>query len=253
MSDISEYAGFVAGLAVLGLSAVALARWAGVRLGWQPAIALLRATLQLAVIAMILSGVLTTLWTVPLFVLLMLTTAAWTAGGRLKDIARGRIVAVIGVLVGTTLVLIFTFVLRLVDSDPRQVIAIAGIVIGGTMGGATLAGRMFHENALRRSAEVEGWLALGATPSQAHADIASVAVQESLLPTLDQSRTTGLVTLPGAFVGALFGGADPVSAAQFQLVVLASLTLARLATGIVVTRLAGRSPTIAVPPIAAQA
>ena len=32
-------------------------------------------------------------------------------------------------------------------------------------------------------------------------------MRESLIPNLDQTKSTGLVTLPGAFVGALFGGA----------------------------------------------
>jgi UDP-glucose/iron transport system permease protein len=69
-----------------------------------------------------------------------------------------------------------------------------------------------------------------------------------LLPTLDQTRSTGLVTLPGAFVGALFGGASPFVAAQFQLVVLAGIALTMLTTAIVVTRLAGRSPYVFVTP-----
>ena len=50
------------------------------------------------------------------------------------------------------------------------------------------------------------------------------------------------MTLPGAFVGALFGGASPFVAAQFQLVVLAGIALTMTLTGIVVTRLAGRTP-----------
>jgi putative ABC transport system permease protein len=33
------------------------------------------------------------------------------------------------------------------------------------------------------------------------------------------------VTLPGAFVGAVFGGASPIVAAEFQLVVLAGILL----------------------------
>ncbi len=51
-----------------------------------------------------------------------------------------------------------------------------------------------------------------------------------------------MVTLPGAFVGALFGGASPVEAAQFQLVVLAGIALAMTVTGVVVSLMAGRTP-----------
>jgi putative ABC transport system permease protein len=115
-------------------------------------------------------------------------------------------------------------------------------VIGGAMSAATLSGRRFlHAGALRRE-EVEGWLALGAIPVRAYEDIARQAVREALLPNLDQTRSTGLVTLPGAFVGALFGGAGPVEAATFQLVVLAAIALAMLVCGLVVTGLASRSP-----------
>ncbi|MFV0405648.1 MAG: ABC transporter permease [Propioniciclava sp.] len=235
---------FFTGLTILALATVALARWARIGLGWQPVIALVRATAQLALIATLLSGVLAAPWTVVLFVALMLSTASWTAGGRLVELRHGRRIAATGVLTGAAVALVPVFALQLVALDIRQVIAIAGIVIGNAMAGATLTGRMFHQTAAQRSSEVEGWLALGARPSQAHAEIGQAATRETLLPSLDQTRSTGLVTLPGAFVGALFGGADPITAAQFQLMVLAAIALAKLTTSIVVTRMAGRSPFI---------
>ena len=88
-------------------------------------------------------------------------------------------------------------------------IAVGGIIVGNSMTAATLAGRNFLRGARARSSEVEAWLSLGATPRQAHEEIGREAARESLLPTLDQTKSTGLVTLPGAFVGALFGGASP--------------------------------------------
>lgn len=45
-------------------------------------------------------------------------------------------------------------------------------------------------------------------------------------------------------MGALFGGASPAVAAQFQLVVLAGIAMAMTLTGVVVTRTVGRSPFI---------
>jgi hypothetical protein len=61
--------------------------------------------------------------------------------------------------------------------------------------------------------EVEAWLSLGATPRQAGLDVARHAAGEALVPAIDQTRTTGLVSLPGAFVGALLGGASRFQAA----------------------------------------
>jgi putative ABC transport system permease protein len=121
----------------------------------------------------------------------------------------------------------------------RYVVALGGIVIGGTMTGATLAGRNLLHGLRREREVVEAWLSLGATPRQAVRDIARRATFEALVPALDQTRTTGLVTLPGAFVGALLGGADPLQAARFQLVVLGALLAAETVVASVVTYLLG--------------
>ncbi|MFV0430395.1 MAG: ABC transporter permease [Arachnia sp.] len=236
-----DIAWFLLGIAVMAGASVALARWAGVGLGWEPVIALLRAALQLAAIAAILSGVLAVPWLVVAFLALMLTTASWTAGRRLAGIPHGRRYALIGVISGAAAGLIPAFAMGLVEIDPRQIIALGGIVIGNAMTASTLAGRNFRTTAIARGGEVEAWLGLGAYPSRAYRDIGTQAVRESLLPTMDQTKSTGLVTLPGAFVGALFGGANPLEAAQFQLVVLAAIMLSMLTTATIVTRLAGRT------------
>ncbi|RYB94256.1 ABC transporter permease [Nocardioides oleivorans] len=236
-----DYVRWGAGLLVLALLTYALSRAARIPLGWLPLTALLRAVVQLAVVATILRGVLAVPWTVVLFVVLMLSTASWTAGSRLVELPRGHVIALTGVLAGAAVTLVLVFALRLVDLEARYVVAVAGIIIGNAMSASTLSGRNFLRAARARRDEVEAWLSLGATPQQAYDDIGRDAAREALLPNLDQTRSTGLVTLPGAFVGALFGGASPVVAAQFQLVVLAGIALTMLTTAVVVTRLAGRS------------
>jgi putative ABC transport system permease protein len=240
--EIASYAGFGAGLLTLTTLTVALARWARIGLGWFPLVVVVRAAGQLSVVALLLRGILAVPWTVAAFVVLMLTTASWTSARRIAGLWHGRRIAVTGVLSGATAALVVIFGLRLVDPEVRNLVAVAGIVIGNSMTAATLAGRNFRRTSQARRAEVEAWLSLGATPAQAHDEIGHEAVRESLLPTLDQTKSTGLVTLPGAFVGALFGGASPVEAAQFQLVVLAGVALAMTLTGIVVTRLAAHTP-----------
>lgn len=239
-------ADFGARLLVLTALVVALATWGRVGLGWLPLRAIARAMLQLAVVALLLRGILAAPWTVAAFIVLMLSTASFTAGGRVRELRHGRRVAALGVVVGATVTLALIFALRLVDLDVRYLVAVAGIVIGNSMTAATLAGRNFLRDSRQRRDEVEAWLSLGATPTQAHDEIGREAVREALLPTLDQTRSTGLVTLPGAFVGALFGGASPVQAAQFQLVVLAGLALAMTMTALIVTRLAGRTPYVSI-------
>jgi putative ABC transport system permease protein len=232
------------GLALLALTGltVVLGRWGGVGVGFFPAWAMTRAVVQLSIVALLLRGILAAPWTVAAFLALMLTTASWTAAGRLRELRHGRRIAVVGVLAGALVSLTLILALRLVDLEVRYLVAVAGIVIGNCMSAATLAGRNFLRASRERRGEIEAMFALGASPQLAHEEIGQEAVREALLPNLDQAKSTGLVTLPGAFVGALFGGASPVEAAQFQLVVLAGIGLAMMTTAIVVTRLAGRAP-----------
>jgi UDP-glucose/iron transport system permease protein len=245
VGDLEHYLWFGTGLLVLTSSTAAIARWAGAGLGLFPLWAMLRALVQLTAIALLLRGILAAPWTVVLFLVLMLTTASWTSAHRLDGLWRGRRAAVVGVLAGSALAVTAVFGLRLVDPEVRYLVAVAGIVIGNAMSAATLAGRNFLRGAAARRSEIEAWLSVGATPARAHEEIGREAVRESLLPTLDQTKSTGLVTLPGAFVGALFGGASPAGAAQFQLVVLAGIALSMTVTSVVVTRIVGRTPYLA--------
>lgn len=63
----------------------------------------------------------------------------------------------------------------------------------------------------------------------------SRSAADALLPALDQTRTVGLVTLPGVFVGLLLGGATPLEAGVAQLLVLVALLAAEaMAAGLTV-------------------
>ena len=53
--------------------------------------------------------------------------------------------------------------------------------------------------------------------------ITTPVAPEALFPMLDQTRTVGLVTLPGAFIGVLLGGGTPVQAGAAQVLVLVGI------------------------------
>lgn len=239
--DIALIVRTALGVVVMVALALVLLRWQRIPIGWQPVIAVVRAAVQLTAIALILRGVLAAPWTVLLFVALMLSTASLTSGGRLSQLEGGRRAAVLGVLAGGITVPLLVICGSLVELAPAPIIAISGIVIGSTMTAATLSGRHFAAAARAASGQIEAWWALGASSPVAHDQVRRTAVHEALIPGLDQTRATGLVTLPGAFVGALFGGASPWEAARFQLLVLVALLLAQTMTALVSTAVLSRS------------
>lgn len=232
------------GLAILMAITMVLLRMARIPFGFQALWAILRALIQLAMVALILRGVFTWPAMLVAFLVLMVTTASLTASGRLSELWHGRKAAFIGVIAGSISATGGILVLQIVEHDARHVISIAGIIIGNAMSGATLTGRNFGRAGRARAGEVEAWFSLGARPIQAWQDIARDAVKEAMIPGIDQTRSTGLVTLPGAFVGALFGGASPLEAARFQLVILVGILMAMTITCLTTAYVLSFSPVL---------
>jgi putative ABC transport system permease protein len=220
------------GIALLLLLALALTAMtvAGIPLRASAAAATLRAVVQLTAVGLLLTGVLRAPLAVAGFLALMLTVACATTTRRLAAAALGRrlwLLVLAASLAGAVPTVGLAFAAGALPASGRYLLALGGIVLGNTMTASTLTGRRLHEALLRRREEVEGWLALGATPRQAVVALAREAVTESLIPGMDQTRTVGLVTLPGALVGALAGGASAAGAARFQLLVLIALLAAQ--------------------------
>lgn len=193
---------------------------------WSPAWAVLRGALQLAAVSLVLHGVIADARWVALALVVMFAVAAMTTTSRLGW-SRRHLAAVSAAMgLGVAVALTVVFVTGALELTTRYALAIGGIVVGNAMSISTLAGRQLTQLTTDHWDEVEGWLALGATPRQATTTIARQAVQHAIIPTTDQTRTTGLVTLPGAFVGAIFGGASPLEAGRFQIVVLSAVMAA---------------------------
>lgn len=226
-------------LVLCGVSVVVLTV-AGVPERFGPSLAVLRAAVQLAVIAVVLTGVITSPWWVALALLVMLGVAMGTSARRLGRSRHHLVVVAAGIGAGTAVALLAVFLSGALAPTPRYLLAIGGIVVGNAMAITTLSARRFLEAVDEHWDEVEGWLALGAQPQEATVPLARGAVHTALIPSIDQTRTTGLVTLPGAFVGAIFGGLPPFEAARFQIVVLAAIIAAGAVAATLTVRLLGR-------------
>jgi putative ABC transport system permease protein len=237
------------GVGLLLLLAIAVAVLTVARVPQRRAVlvASARAVVQLAVVALALRGVFAEPGFVVLVLAVMFGVATWTAGRRLRGLSGARRAVVVACGAGAVVAIGLICGLPILDRSARTLVAVSGIVVGGTMTAATLTGRRLLDGLRRRWEEVEGWLALGATPRQAVLPIAREAASEALVPAIDQTRTVGLVTLPGAFVGALLGGASAVQAARFQIVVLVGLLCAESITAVVLARLLGAPQTLPEP------
>ncbi|MDF5754374.1 ABC transporter permease [Spongiactinospora sp. TRM90649] len=225
---------------VLLVALGALVAWLG-RLGHERAVltASLRAVVQLGAVAALITVVVAYFAAATAFILLMFGVAAFTAGRRITP-GRTAWRAAAPVAAGTVPVLALLAVTRTISMDAIVVIPVAGILLGGCMTATSLAGRRAMDELVQRRGEVEAALSLGFSPSDAALEICRPAANQALVPALDQTRTVGLVTLPGAFVGMLLGGASPIEAGAVQLVVLVALLAAEAVAVLVTTHMVAR-------------
>ncbi len=226
-------------LAVLLAAAVAVAALA--HLGHARAIALagLRAAAQLAAVSYLIGWVVHALPWLVCFLLLMFTVAVRTAGRRITQ-NRTWWWAAVPIAVGVAPVVGLLLATGLLPPRGLTLIPVTGILIGGALTATVLGGRRALDELETRRGEFEAGLALGLLDRDARMEVARPAASDALLPGLDQTRTVGLVTLPGAFVGMLLGGASPVQAGAVQLFVLVALLAVQAAACAVVLELVAR-------------
>lgn len=215
-------------VAVLAALAVALAGAAlsarlRIRLERSIAVALGRALVQLTIVALVVDAVFANLGLTGLFLLVMLAAAAVTSARRLSPLPNALPIAAASIALPAAAALAPIFATQSVPVTPRYVLPLTGIVLGNAMIVTSLAGRRLRDELSARFGEIEARLALGFSPRQAIRPLRREAVTTALLPVIDQTKNVGLVTLPGAFVGMLLGGATPLEAAVVQFVVLAVL------------------------------
>lgn len=226
--------------AVLGLAiaSAVLRRVAGLGNGRDEVLAIARATVQLGAVGLIITAVLASWWLTLVFVVLMTAVAALTSAGRMR--VRGRALPLLPIGLGALPVTAALLAIGLLPAEPISLVPTAGILIGNAMTATTLSGRRGLDSLEEQRGEVEAALALALLPRDARLLVVQPAAQLSLVPGLDQTRTVGLVTLPGAFVGTLLGGATPLQAAALQLVVLAGIIASQSIAVVIVQELIAR-------------
>ncbi|GAA13637.1 MULTISPECIES: ABC transporter permease [Gordonia] len=211
-------------IVVLAVVAVLVNRRSGLAI--DTSVATLRAVVQLAALAGVLAVVVPHLWASALFVVVMAVAAAWTSARRVRRENAGLVVIARCLVPVAAPTIAIVIVLTLVGVLPARGIAIiptAGILLGGAMVTTSLAGRRAVDELATRHGEVEAALSLGLLPRDARLEICAAASASALIPGLDQTRAVGLVTIPGAFVGMVLGGASVWAAAAMQLFVLIAL------------------------------
>ena len=108
--------------------------------------------------------------------------------------------------------------------DPRYLIPLAGMIIGNSMTGASLAVERLASEFRERRDEIETGLCLGGSIQTVSETAVSSAFRAALIPSVNAMAAMGLVFLPGMMTGQILSGTEPLTAVKYQIAIMCVIT-----------------------------
>jgi putative ABC transport system permease protein len=108
--------------------------------------------------------------------------------------------------------------------DPRYLIPLAGMIIGNSMTGASLAVERLAAEFRERRDEIETGLCLGGSIQVVSETAVSCAFRAALIPSVNAMAAMGLVFLPGMMTGQILSGTEPLIAVKYQIAIMCVIT-----------------------------
>ncbi|GAM57575.1 ybbM seven transmembrane helix protein [Vibrio ishigakensis] len=198
-------------------------------LGKDIVLSVMRMTAQLILIGLYLEYLfdLNNLWVNVAWITIMIGVGASAIIGKAKLPKKSLLMPVsTGLLVGLAPVL-FLLCWMVIQPEPfhsaQYVIPLAGMLLGNSLSANIVALQNLYTAFEERRHEYEAAIALAAPSMYATRPFVQAAMQKSFAPTLASMSTMGLVTLPGMMTGQILGGASPMVAIKYQLMIMIAI------------------------------
>ncbi|MGL5633561.1 MAG: ABC transporter permease [Sarcina sp.] len=184
-------------------------------------ISIIRAIVQIVIVGYILKYIFEVdnqLMTIIIVVIMIINAAINTrkSGGKIKNV---MMISLLGLVVGTSITLVVLIMSKAIRFTPDEVIPISGMIITQAMIAIGLAYRNLNSLFKDRRDEIEVKLSLGANIKEASRGILRNSIRTAMSPNIDSAKTLGIVSLPGMMTGLILGGASPIVAIKFQIMV----------------------------------
>lgn len=185
-------------------------------------IAAIRAVVQLFIIGYVLSAIfkVDNLWVTLAMVLFIVVNAGINAGKRAEGIEGAFQISLIAIGAGTFLSLFILFITGTLEWTPSQIVPITGMIASNAMTAVGVGYRQMRSQFNDQRQQIQEKLALGANLRQASNPIIRESIKGAMAPSIDRTKTVGLVSLPGMMSGLMFAGIDPTMAIRYQIVVM---------------------------------
>ncbi|AXC14481.1 YbbM seven transmembrane helix protein [Acidisarcina polymorpha] len=227
--------------ALLSFIVLLLVRRRGVSLLAELPLAQLRGIAQILAVGAVLEWMLHgPQWTSLLVLMGMMLAAASIVRRRAKSIPRAFTLALISIFSGAGSVLLIMTLVGVIPLRVAMIVPVGSMVIAQTMNMQSIFLDRLRGEVTSHIGEIESALALGASPDVALSRYLQAAYRASLIPSLDNVKSLGIVWIPGIMAGMVLSGSSPVYAALYQFVVLTTIFSAAALTCLVCSYLVTR-------------
>ncbi|WP_010234021.1 ABC transporter permease [Clostridium arbusti] len=154
------------------------------------------------------------------FLLVFMTfNAAYNAAKRGK-VKNALVISFISIAVGTISTLSILVFSGTIKYEAYQIIPVSGMIISNAMVALGLCFKQMSSDFKNKREEVETKLSLGADILPSSIEIIRNAIKTGMLPTIDSTKTLGIVSMPGMMTGLILAGTSPVNAIKYQIIVM---------------------------------
>ena len=224
------------GAALVALIVAFTARNRGIHLARETVIALARGIVQIVTVGFVLTLILGgERWLSGIVLLGMMLAGAAIAAQRTRHIPGILQVTMSAILLGAGLILSVMVALGVIDTVPTTLIPVGSMLIANAMNTTALALDRFRAEVEAHTGQIEAGLCLGAAPNVVLAPYVQAAVQASMIPSINNLRSLGIVWIPGVMAGMVLAGSSPLEAAMYQFVVIAMLFATAATTSLLCT------------------
>jgi len=197
-------------------------------------VAAVRTTVQLLLIGLVLEVIFShsSLFWVGMTTLVMWGAASFEVFSRQKTRLQGgwgMATGAVSMFVSSFSILLLTLAVIVQPQpwyQPQYAVPLLGMLLGNTMNGVALAMDHLLQQAKEQHRVIEQRLMLGASAREALLPFRREAMRHGMIPMINAMAAAGLVSLPGMMTGQILAGVSPITAVQYQILIMFLITAA---------------------------
>ena len=201
----------------------------------------LRAVIQVMLLSVIILKLfqLSTFFTF-IALLFMGFAGALTANKEGKFLKSSFPVTISAVYISSFFIILLMLSLKVIENKASVVLPLGGMVIGNAMNSISLAYNRLKSEMEHERNYIETMLSLGFSSEKAYVRLKRNSIKSAMIPKINNMKALGLVWIPGLMAGMILGGANPLTAAIYQLIIIVMIVVSSFVSSIIVVQMAER-------------